>query len=40
MNHVTFNYIREGCGIEDKQKRPQDRALRNTIKTGVGSDFK
>ena len=27
-------YIREGCGIEDKHNRPQDRALRHTVRNG------
>ena len=33
-NRVTFSYIREGCGIEDKHNRPQDRALRHTVRNG------
>ena len=34
MNQVTFSYIREGCGMEDKQTRPQYRVPRNTVKSG------
>ena len=34
MNQLTFSYIREGCGVEDKRNRPRDKAMRNTVRNG------
>ena len=33
MSGVIFNYIRDGCGIQDKQNRPKDRVPKNTIRS-------